>query len=148
NKVQPRTSFAAFAHDRLWHISEVTDEASDFRLEGRSGNVAIGTNSTLLTRSRHRPDRNPVVHRIPSRILRATEPTFGDHVSNQSVEIQALFRSHLPISFLGGAPDVSSGEAQHPPCSLEQLRIDWARLQRHALSEAVRKDAERRDSTE
>src|SRR5262245_57875885 len=34
---QPRESFAAPAHGRLWHNSEVTNEASDFRLGGQSG---------------------------------------------------------------------------------------------------------------
>ena len=39
-----------------------------------------------------------------------------------------VFRAHLPVSFLRAAPDVSSGDAQYPPCLLEQLGIDRARL--------------------
>ena len=39
-----------------------------------------------------------------------------------------VFRAHLPVSFFRSAPDVISGDAQYPPCLLEQLGIDRARL--------------------
>jgi hypothetical protein len=40
------------ANDRCWHISEVTDEASDFRLRGQSGLNADGPEPPLLTADR------------------------------------------------------------------------------------------------
>src|SRR5262249_38661956 len=55
----------------------------------------------------------------------ASRESFGDATSE--VATLHVFRAHLPVSFLRGAPDVSSGDAQYPLCLLEQLRIYRAR---------------------
>jgi len=53
-------------NDRCWHSPAVKRCPLVHRLVGVSGNVANGTNSTLLTHLRHRSDRNPAAQRPPA----------------------------------------------------------------------------------
>src|SRR6516162_8247438 len=91
--------------------------------EGDAARPITASQPPVRARSDYRAYRS----RLARPLFFKAVPTFDDPVSNRSVDIRAVFRPHPPIGLLRGAPDVSSGEPQYPPCLLEQSGTDRAR---------------------